>query len=605
MPRHAFHTIVLLEFLLLTGAHAQNSPQVPLSNAGWTATDDLGRTLPTYADAVPTQPNRWVGIFYFQWQGHDRWGADYNVTEYLKAHPGFKDFQTFPAGGPPHPTWYWAEPLFGYYTSVDKWVIRKHIILLADAGIDFIFIDYTNGHAYEQELAAYLEVAHELKAKGVAVPKVVPFTNVAPERTMEPLYANFYKPGKNDDLWFMWQGKPLAMCPLLTDASKMKNPALLGEMQNYFTFRPAWANINRTTDKTKWQFLGDASNPALGPDGKPEQIVVIKSAGGPINNNMQGGSVSSTPGHVPVYDGQWLSPDAAKGARFQYEWDAARKAPAPILCVTGWNEWKASVWETPGVPFLGRVTQKGQGHIVDEFNMEFNRDVEPMKGGYGDDYYYQLVANVRRYKGMEPPPAPSAPRTIDMDGPRSQWENVRPLFWDAKGDIANRNEAGATPGAHYTNTSARNDFVMSQVARDAKTVYFHVRTASALTPATGKNWMLLFIDTDANSQTGWHGYDFAVNRSRDGKTCSVERCVGDGWQWKKAANASLRYSGQDLVIAVPRRALGIAPGSPLTLDFKWADNIPDAPTVMDIYSEGDAAPDARFNYRFTEDAQSR
>ena len=85
------------------------------------------------------------------------------------------------------------------------------------------------------------------------------------------------------------------------------------------------------------------------------------------------------------------------------------KVAAPILLVTGWNEWTASVWETPGVPMLGRVTQKGQGHIVDEFNEEFDRDLEPMRGGYGDAYYCQFVANMRRYKGMSRPPASVRP----------------------------------------------------------------------------------------------------------------------------------------------------------------------------------------------------
>ena len=112
-------------------------------------------------------------------------------------------------------------------------------------------------------------------------------------------------------------------------------------------------------------------------------------------------------------------------------WDNALKAPAPILLVTGWNEWTASVWETPGVVLLGRKTQKGQGHIVDEFNMDFNRDLEPMKGGYGDDYYWQFVANMRRYKGMSA--AANAVRAANhpAHGPHSQWDGVRPLYHDA------------------------------------------------------------------------------------------------------------------------------------------------------------------------------
>ena len=37
--------------------------------------------------------------------------------------------------------------------------------------------------------------------------------------------------------------------------------------------------------------------------------------------------------------------------------------------------------------------------FVDEFDAEFSRDIEPMKGGHGDNYYYQMIANIRRYKG--------------------------------------------------------------------------------------------------------------------------------------------------------------------------------------------------------------
>ncbi len=404
-------------------AHAQNnspnSPQVAIDNADWTATDALGRTLPSYAEVGGPKPNRWVGLFYWQWHGPDRWGPDYNMTEFLKTHPRFLDFQAYPPGGPNNPTWYWAEPLFGYYRSTDPWVIRKHLTLLADAGVDFLFLDDTNGSIYDPELKQLLDVSRDLKAHGVAVPRLVFFLNFQPEWKIEALYQTWYKPGQYDDLWFRWQGKPLMMAARPTDASKLKDASQLPAIQDYFTWRPAWAFQDAAKEPTKWRFMDDLKDggrqrPALGPDGKPEQIVVNKSTGGPIWDNMQSGGVSTYPGHVPTYDDQWLSADNAKGLFFQWMWDNALKAPAPILLVTGWNEWTASVWETPGVVMLGRKTQKGQGHIVDEFNMDFNRDLEPMQGGYGDDYLWQFVANMRRYKGMKPPQIPSAPRTIPI-----------------------------------------------------------------------------------------------------------------------------------------------------------------------------------------------
>lgn len=600
-----FTAVLLLTALLFScdpRAQAQNSPLVTISNADWGATDDLGRALPTYAQTGPPKSNRRVGLFYWQWHGPDRWGSDYNMTEFLKTHPRFMDFSAHPPGGPDFPTWFWAEPLFGYYKSTDPWVIRKHLVMFADAGVDFLFLDYTNGSIYDPELKTLLDVAADLKSKGVRVPRLTFFLNSEPEWKIEALYNEWYRPGKYDDMWFRWQGKPLLMSPMPADAAKFRQNTPLVSVQNYFTWRPTWAFQDAAAEPTKWRFMDDLKGggrlrPALGPDGRPEQIVVNKSTGGPLWDNMTAGGVSTFPGHVPTYNDQWLSAENPKGLFFQYMWDNALKSPAPILLVTGWNEWTASVWETPGVVMLGRKTAAGQGHIVDEFNMDFNRDLEPMKGGYGDNYWWQFVANLRRYKGMAAPERPSAPRNIALAGPMSQWRDVRPLFTDAQGDTANRDWDGCTPRSHYKNTSARNDIVLSQVARDARTVTFHVRTAAPLSPATDKNWMELLVDADANPKTGWHGYDLLLNRRRTGNRCSVERSVGNAWRWKTIASAPARWSGRDLMLALPRALLG-PNRQPPAFDFKWVDNLPDAPHVMDFYTKGDVAPDARFNYRY-------
>jgi hypothetical protein len=578
------------------------SPLIAISNSDCTATDDLGRTLPTYAQVGPPKANHYVGLFYWQWHGPDRWGPDYNVTTFLKTHPGFWDFQAHPPGGPQDPTWYWAEPIYGYYRSDDPWVIRKQLVLFADAGVDFLFLDYTNGSVYDPELKTFLQAAKDLKAHGVAVPRIVFFLNSEPEWKIEKLYTEWYKPGKFDDMWFHWQGKPLIMAPMPTDASKFKNPALLPEIQRYFTWRPTWAFQDAAKEPTKWRFMdefhnGKAQRPALSPDGKIEQYVVSKSLGGPLWNNMQTGGVSCAPGHVPVYNDQWVSPDDAKGIFFQAQWNNALKVNAPILLVTGWNEWTASVWEQPGVVFLGRKMIKGEGYIVDEFNADFDRDLEPMQGGYGDDYYGQFVANMRRYKGMTAPTQVSGPKTITVSSPLSAWNAVRPLYRDADHGIAPRNWDGATPNTHYANATARNSIVLAQVAHSTQTLAFHVRTAAPLTAPAGKAWMLLLVNTDGNPKTGWLGYDYLIDRRRSDGHCTVERNLGGGWHWQPVANASYAVHGRDLVIIVPRRALGLTDTRRvLNFDFKWVDNLPATPTAADFYTNGDVAPDARFAY---------
>jgi hypothetical protein len=238
--------------------------------------------------------------------------------------------------------------------------------------------------------------------------------------------------------------------------------------------------------------------------------------------------------------------------------------------------------------------------MVDEFNMEFNRDIEPMKGGYRDNYYWQFVSNMRHYKGMAPPVTPSPAKTIALER-TADWADVLPIYHDANGDVANRSSDATVPGAHYEDNSSRNDLVQAQVARDDKTLFFHVQTAATLTPSTDENWMMLYIDVDANPATGWYGYDFLVNRSREGNTCSVERYNAESKAWDKVAMVPLQATGNQLTVSIPREVMGVsAAAGKLKLDFKWVDNIPVTGDIMEFYSKGDAAPDARFNYRFNE-----
>src|SRR5574344_1384523 len=53
-----------------------------------------------------------------------------------------------------HPAWtrdspgnnyFWDQPLFGYYRTTDSWVLRKHAEMLADAKVDAVVFDCSNG----------------------------------------------------------------------------------------------------------------------------------------------------------------------------------------------------------------------------------------------------------------------------------------------------------------------------------------------------------------------------------------------------------------------------------------------------------------------------
>jgi hypothetical protein len=187
---------------------------------------------------------------------------------------------------------------------------------------------------------------------------------------------------------------------------------------------------------------------------------------------------------------------------------------------------------------------------------------------------------------------------LKIDGSFAKWRDIRPVYSHASGSPAPRDWDGSPPDTHYANSSVRNRITLAQVARDGKTVYFHVQTREPLSSPAGRNWMMLLIDSDANPKSGWHGYDLLVDRARSGHTCTLEANIGASWRWRKLSDIPCRWSGGDLELSVPRRLLGLMPFTRFCIDFKWVDNIPDNPDIMDFYTQGDVAPDARFNYRY-------
>jgi len=218
-----------------------------------------------------------------------------------------------------------------------------------------------------------------------------------------------------------------------------------------------------------------------------------------------------------------------------------------------------------------------------------------MRGGHGDNYYYQMVSSIRRYKGARAI-EPVRPKPIRIDGRFEDWAAVGPEFRDTIGDPMRRSHPGYGSAGPYINATGRNDIVAAKVSWDRDNVYLYVRTHEPLTPRSDPNWMLLFVDADCNAATGWLGYDFVVNRApAKAATATLERNQG-GYRWGSPTEVPCRMLGNELELAIPRSALGIA-ALPAAIDFKWADNIQQTGEPSDFTLNGDAAPNDRFNYR--------
>jgi hypothetical protein len=232
---------------------------------------------------------------------------------------------------------------------------------------------------------------------------------------------------------------------------------------------------------------------------------------------------------------------------------------------------------------------------VDQFSREFSRDIEPMEGGHGDNYYYQLISNIRRFKGVREL-EPVSIKTAKIDGRFNDWADVKPEYRDTIGDTLHRDYRGWGKDTRLTNQTGRNDIISAKVCADNRHVYFQVRTQEPLTACTGSNWMLLFIDADSNPATGWQGYDFVVNRSgvQGGKPL-IEKYLGNG-RWAPAGRARLRIAEGQMELSAWRQTLGVAK-SGATFDFKWADNLQMTGDWSDFTLHGDSAPNDRHNFR--------
>ncbi|MEN6373016.1 MAG: hypothetical protein ABFD64_13490 [Armatimonadota bacterium] len=288
------------------------------------------------------------------------------------------------------------------------------------------------------------------------------------------------------------------------------------------------------------------------------------------------------------------------GCNFAEQWGRALKEDPEFVFVTGWNEWTAMRFDNE---FSGI---KQPVIFVDEFDQEHSRDIEPMKGGHGDNYYYQLVSYIRRYKGVRKPQVARFQRTIQPDGSFAQWLDVVPVFRDDYGDTAHRSHAGFDISTQYVNNTGRNDIVEAKVAADQTNIYFYVQTSDVLTdPVQSNNWILLFIDADMDHKTGWNGYDYVINRSvenSNGFEGTVEKCSGNGWDWMPIGRVKLNIQKNKMQFAIERSMLNLeAKDLNLSFYFKWADNISDSGNIIDFLDNGDTAPDARFNYVFTAD----
>ena len=175
---------------------------------------------------------------------------------------------------------------------------------------------------------------------------------------------------------------------------------------------------------------------------------------------------------------------------------------------------------------------------------------------------------------------------------------MQAAYADDKGDIAFRNHFGYGRMGQLVNTTGRNDIVQAKVANDGTYLYFYVKTASDITPYKDKNWMRLFINVIGSDKPNWEHFQYMINGEvTDETTTSLAVCRGN-WNWETQQEISYRVEGSEMELAIPMASLGIKNVRDFKIDFKWIDNAVSKGDIQECLTDGDAAPNGRFRYRY-------
>lgn len=559
----------------------------------WVCMDDLGRNVAS-SDRGITRFKKdeacQVGIFYYLWHGQH--GAETkDITRLLQADPDNPKW-----GG--QGAFHWgSKPALGYYKGGTAYIVARHMQMLMDAGIDFYFFDVTNAFTYDDQVRVVMREIDRREKLGLKTPKLVFTCHSSSASTVTRLYNTWYANPAYDKYWFMWEKKPLILVENGTEASLADN------IRQRFTFRYCWA---WDTGEKKWPWLANYPQEACVKTSggqKVQEQISVSAAQHPYSKMGKSYTFADGRGQRK-FDKYGLCRETPRGLYLQEQFNRAIQVHPQVLMITQWNEWMAQrfVIEDSGQYGLvrpGATAKVGETYFVDVYNQEFSRDIEPSADSLiRDNYYLLMTSNIRKYRGVTRIPVPVVSKSIDLQGDFSQWEDITPEFRDEPGDT------------YYTSATAQNaetrrrkavDITKAKVTKDEEYLYFYVEAAADI-PQLGSSsntvrWMTLLLNSDlAYLSNGWYGYDYMV--SNEGGVLKLYAYDLDAREWKVVQDeVPYTLQGKQMMLRLKRADVALLEEA--DFDFKWIDNIAKTTTdILDFLSNGECAPDFRFNYRY-------
>lgn len=245
--------------------------------------------------------------------------------------------------------------------------MRKQAELLANAGVDVIIFDNTNGTTTFIDVVEKLcSVFAEARKDGVKTPQIsfmLPtfnYDDVAVQ--LQELFKVIYSKGRYEDLWFYWKGKPLILgYPGRLDL----NDPVDKEIFEFFTYRPTnhshtWDNVQVRDENGNPTIYGDIGKEvkdnyivwnwisiypqliAKNKDGTPEQVSVSVAQNWSKKRALTAMNGENVYGrHYSVKNEKYDDRENAKlyGINFEEQFEYALDIDPEFIFITGWNEW--------------------------------------------------------------------------------------------------------------------------------------------------------------------------------------------------------------------------------------------------------------------------
>lgn len=282
----------------------------------------------------------------------------------------------------------WDMPLLGPYVSNDRDVIRQHAIWLADAGVDFIVIDWSNNVGYDPETYyredfAMIEDAtyavFEVFATVENAPKICimtgpghigsgAFTDGNMDRKNNQIYNEFIASTYND-MYFYYEGKPLLLCYAAT-------PTIISGNTPPYT-------DSRFTERWVTGFVGQQSSLFSSKTYRSylhwsweERVKQTYT----LHNNVAECMtvVASYRGQGTVGQSGYIAPGGRNnGQTFLTQWQRANDIGVKISLVVSFNEWTSG----------------------EQTSLEVSKDIEPCVT-FGTFYLDILKEQIKKFKGQ-------------------------------------------------------------------------------------------------------------------------------------------------------------------------------------------------------------